>query len=355
MLRHMRETAFFGVLAWTLAGLSDVVINEVCYKNDAFDDGTGTLTSDWVELYNAGDEAVNLEGYVLGKKKSYASCGAQICVLPSYELGPHEFFVVYFDKNLPPATTIVKMTVNGVEKDVPWIRSDAFSLGTSTIGTTLVQDDVRLFDNTKVHTRLSNYKGEEIAALIEGDGDDKTLEENTSYGSLWDGNIDDRGRPAEEGYVIFASPTPWASNATGFTMAPPTLSQAPGVYAAAPQVTVTSADARAETLYYTLDGTDPRSSPTRRTLASGSFVTVDARANATSASGAFQTNAWIRTSPPELEARVPGGDWQAPIGSVPRLPLLRRKHLLLLYRRSPHRRPLRKQPANPRALRQRNR
>ena len=317
-LTRMRIVAVAVALAATAA--ADVVINEVCYGNDRQDDGNGAKESDWVELYNTGTSPVDIGGYSIGKKKTYVNCEGKVCVLPSYSLDPGEFFVVFFDKDLPSAMTNVEMLVNGRTKSVPWIRSNAFSLGKQTDDDGVeIQDDVRLFDKT--HERVSNYKGDELAELISGE--DKTLPKNASYGYLWDGNINADGEKSAEGKVVLANATPWASNASGFVFSAPTLSVPPGVYAANQTVKLTSTDALATTLYYTLDGSDPRTSSTRWVLSNGGTVTVTARANATASSGAHQTNAWIRTSPVELGARVPNAGWAPPSESVPRASPLR--------------------------------
>lgn len=67
------------------AGSSDLIINEIVAKSDddAFLDG-----SDWIELYNAGTEPVNLSGYLL------ADSGSEQFSLPVGWLEAGEYFVI---------------------------------------------------------------------------------------------------------------------------------------------------------------------------------------------------------------------------------------------------------------------
>lgn len=324
MFLDRRKKLLAAAMLVASCGLAEVVVNEVCYKNDRADDGSGSVASDWIELYNNGNESVDVGGYALGKKKDYASCGSQLCVLPSYVMDPGEFLVVFFDKDLPASTNWVEMVVKGKTKLVPWVRCNAFNLGSTEYGSYLVQDDVRLFDGTKNHVRISNFKGEVVAALVPEKGADRTLDKNTSCGFLWDGAVPQAGYAGDSDTLyLFARPTPWAANASGLALAAPTLSLPPGVYASDPTIVVNNVDDRTEQLFYTLDGSDPRTSPTRMEVKDGGTVTVVARPDATAASGAGQTNAWIRTSPVELGSLVPGADWLPPIGGVDRLSTLR--------------------------------
>ena len=69
---------------------ADVVINEICYSNTTVWDGTRNGSGvksrdrDWVELYNNGAEAVDVGGFVIGKKSTYEkTMEAKHCVLPA--------------------------------------------------------------------------------------------------------------------------------------------------------------------------------------------------------------------------------------------------------------------------------
>ena len=208
-----------------LSRRSSVVINEVCWSNSTVDDGTGNQDSDWLELYNTGPDAVSLGGMKIGKKSTLEKCGESVLTLPDYTLDPKEFLVVFFDKNLSPATTTVERLVNGVEKSVPVIRSNVFSLGTATStevpgseGTNVVvQDSVRLF--AADGTRLSNYKGEDVAAETGvkpvGSVFSGLLDDDETYGYLRDGNRLPSGEepPAgERGKFVLERATAWGPN-----------------------------------------------------------------------------------------------------------------------------------------------
>ena len=74
---------------------AQVVINELMQSNiDCIMDDLNEFPDSWVELYNAGDEAVNLKDYQLGTsnkaKKAYQ--------LPSFLLQPKGYKIVYCDK-----------------------------------------------------------------------------------------------------------------------------------------------------------------------------------------------------------------------------------------------------------------
>lgn len=312
-----------------------VVINEVCYGNTTVDDGTGNFECDWVELYNTGPESVQLSGMKLGKKSTLEKCEDAVFTFPEYELSSNEFLVVFFDKNLAPATTVMTRKVNGVDKSVKVFRSNAFSLGTDTSDEVpgyegryvLVQDSVRLF--AADGTRLSNYKGEDIAEAVGvktvGTMLSAVLEEGQTFGYLWDGNRLPSGEAppdAEKGRVVLSHETSWGPNGAGYVFAAPSVSgSVPGRYADAQDIAFASETA--QTVRYTTDGSDPRVSPTAITCAVGETVTIGAAAPSTATSGGSLTNAWIRTSPVELAANEPNAAWSAPIGSVGRASAVR--------------------------------
>ena len=72
-----------------------VVINEIMQSNlNVIMDDLNDYPDSWVELYNAGDNVVNLQNYAIGTKKKYASN----YLLPSYSLQPKSYVVIYCDK-----------------------------------------------------------------------------------------------------------------------------------------------------------------------------------------------------------------------------------------------------------------
>ena len=89
--------------AW---GRAELVINEVCYSNSTVADETGDKTSDWIELYNTGPDAVNVNGYGLGDANPYKeSKGVR---LPDYTIPPGGYLVVFASSDLPEYTAWVK-------------------------------------------------------------------------------------------------------------------------------------------------------------------------------------------------------------------------------------------------------
>lgn len=70
---------------------SMVIITEVMSSNSlTISDGFG-LSSDWIEFYNSGDEAINLQGAGL----STSIDDPMMWVFPDFEIGPNEYKVVY--------------------------------------------------------------------------------------------------------------------------------------------------------------------------------------------------------------------------------------------------------------------
>lgn len=315
--------------------LPTLTINEVCYSNSTVDDGTGKIESDWVELYNPGPDEICLDGMKLGKKSTLEKCGASVVALPNYTMAPDEFLVIFFDKNLSSSTTWKTRTVNGVEKSVPMIRSNVFSLGTDTSievpgyegQSVVVQDSLRLFAADGL--RLANFKGEDLAETVGvknvGGVLSGLLEEGQTYGYLWDGNRLPSGMDPpedEKGKFVLARATAWGPNANGYEVAAPGVAlSVPGRYAAAQQLQFTGVTGK--TVRYTTDGSDPRVSSTALTCSIGDIVMIEAAEPATATSGGSLTNAWIRTSPVELATREPHAAWRAPMGTVGRASVVR--------------------------------
>jgi hypothetical protein len=77
--------------AWCATVNAQIVINEGSNKNASIVLDEDGEYKDWIELYNAGNESVNLEGYSLTDDAS----NAQQWVFPAYTLQPGEFLVVF--------------------------------------------------------------------------------------------------------------------------------------------------------------------------------------------------------------------------------------------------------------------
>lgn len=85
---------FASLLFGLLSANAQVVINEIMQSNiDCIMDDLNDFPDSWVELYNAGDESVDLSTYRLGAK-TYKKADQ----LPAYTLEPKAFVVLYCDK-----------------------------------------------------------------------------------------------------------------------------------------------------------------------------------------------------------------------------------------------------------------
>ena len=82
-----------------------LVINEVCYDNSKTADETGDTSSDWIELYNRGPEAVNVANYGVADANPYQeSKGVR---LPDYTLPAGGYLVVFASGDIPEHTAWV--------------------------------------------------------------------------------------------------------------------------------------------------------------------------------------------------------------------------------------------------------
>ena len=81
------------MLAFQSSALADVVINEVMYR--PFNQGTAGLY-EFIELYNTGNEAVNMGGWVLTDSQNISSA----CNLP-HGTDDNEGYIIF------PADTII--------------------------------------------------------------------------------------------------------------------------------------------------------------------------------------------------------------------------------------------------------
>lgn len=78
---------------------AQLIINEVMQSNiDCIMDDLNEFPDSWVELYNSGDQAVNLQDYKLGLKEDAGSAFQ----LPSQTVAAHGYIVIYCDKSDEP-------------------------------------------------------------------------------------------------------------------------------------------------------------------------------------------------------------------------------------------------------------
>ena len=78
---------------------AQLIINEVMQSNiDCIMDDLNEFPDSWVELYNSGDQAVNLQDYKLGLKEDAGSAFQ----LPSQTVTAHGYIVIYCDKSDEP-------------------------------------------------------------------------------------------------------------------------------------------------------------------------------------------------------------------------------------------------------------
>lgn len=186
-----------------------VSINEFVSSNVAgLQDENGDF-EDWIEIYNYGDEAVDLSGFGLSDDRDLP----YKWVFPSVTINPDEYIVIFASS---------KDRKNGSQLHTN------FSIGAG--GETLF---------------LTNDNG----LLISG-GPSVNLQEDYSYGRQPDGT---------GSWLFFDSPTPGASNtSSGVTtsLEAPDFSHASGLYTSTIDITL-STDVQNATIVYTLDGSEP--------------------------------------------------------------------------------------------------
>jgi len=248
------------LLAVTAAGrvLADVRINEVQSSNSGiFRDENGDA-SDWVELYNDGTDAVNLQGWALSDSVSTPLKWT----FGTVTMQPGQFLVVWASgKNRP----------NGPQVHTNW------SISSSGEPILLTRPD---------GTRADEYPSLAVAR-------------DTSMGRKPDGS-----GPLN----FFAVPTPGASNTTTGstveTLAQPTFSVAGGMHTGPVTVSIAST-VSGGTVRYTLDGSDP----TESSSAYSAPITLASRVGQANVYSAIPTN-YLDPGPPYYEG------WQAPAGEV---------------------------------------
>lgn len=205
-------TIFFMIvlLFSTLGTSQDLAINEVMASNDStIQDNDGDY-EDWIEIYNYGAVAVNLQGFGLTDDPAIPF----LWTFPAYTIQPNEFLLVWAS-----------------DKDI------------SQFGQAL-------------HTNFKISSGGEDVVLTNPEGTlvDQApavdLETDVSYGRQPNGTGN---------WLFFYTSTPDASNTgTGLTelMTPPTFSHDSGLYTSSFDLTISHSNPNAE-IVYTLDGSEP--------------------------------------------------------------------------------------------------
>lgn len=211
----LRRVALFlfavGLTASSLAG--SVVLNEFVASNGSVNADEDGSFEDWIELYNAGPEPVNLNGWGLSDSPS----SPFRWTFPERVLGPGQFLLVWASsKDRRPTSGPLHTNFN-------------ISAGGERL----------------LLTRPDGSRADELAAIA--------VPRDASHGRQPDGS---------GAWVFFAQPTPAAANtstAYGPPVAPPIFSAARGFYDDAFALTLSTNDQDAA-IYYTTDGRAP--SPT---------------------------------------------------------------------------------------------
>ncbi|MAU00233.1 MAG: dockerin [Anaerolineaceae bacterium] len=226
-------------------------VNEIVASNDStLADEDGDF-EDWIEIYNSGGTAVNLNGYGLTDDASEPFKW----VFPAETIQPGQFLIVW------------------------------------------ASDKERAVPGSPLHTNFKISAGGETIVLTTPGGVQEdllppaALQTDLSYGRQPDG---------PGAYLFFTEPTPGASNTTtGYSdiLEPPILSHTGGFYTEGFQLELTT-DQPDTTIYYTLDGSEPTTSSA---VYSGP-ITVDSR------TGDPNLISLIRTTEPDVYWAPPAGE-----------------------------------------------
>lgn len=189
----------------------NVVINEIITSNTTVITDEDDSYEDWIELYNTGAVAINLEGYGL----TDFSTEPYQWVFPEYWIEPGEYLLVWCS-----------------DKD----RTDI---------------------NFPLHSNFKISSGGETITLTKPNGQVEDsypavlVPQNFTYGRQTDGSAV---------FVFFPEPTPGASNnsSVGYSdiLDPPTFSANSGFYTNSFNLTISHPDPSV-TIIYTTDGSDP--------------------------------------------------------------------------------------------------
>lgn len=210
-LRCALAWAMLAMCAAVQSAYGQIFVNEVCASNTAIVADEDGDYEDWIELYNSGEEAVNLDGYFISD-----------------------------DDGMPFMYALPEV----------WIEAGGFLV-------IWASGKDRVGEGGEIHTNFSISSSGEPILLTRPDGEEEdavpavVLAANMTYGRITDGADD---------FYYFTSPTPGSSNngAEGADtyLQPPTLLSPPGFYTEAFDLFLDHPDPEVE-IRYTLDGSIP--------------------------------------------------------------------------------------------------
>ncbi len=200
----------------------EIIINEICSANDGESPAAAEVTDingdlcDWIELYNPTDKDISLKGFSLRMN------GGEQQALGDHTIKSGEYLLVYCSKN-------------EISADVPKV---GFSIPKAE------DSEIELDYGFSVCETISVCK----------------IEKGNSYSKNSDGEM----------YV--STPTPLLANSNEIIGCTPEFSHTAGFYADEFELEIYATEG--QTVYYTLDGTDPTSSDTRIEY-TGAFIITD--------------------------------------------------------------------------------
>jgi len=238
-------------------------INELMASNQTTIQDSDGDYPDWIELYNAGEDAINLEGYSISDDIELAAKW----VFPSITLLPNEFlFIFASDKNR--------------------------------------------YDTTELHTNFKIKSGGEFLLLSDNFGELVDINEpvslgaDQSYGRLPDGSTSK---------VLFHVSSPGVSNTNGIVCSIVSFSHDPGFYT--DDIGLEMFSSFNDSIYYTLNGSEPHPD------SAGTFL-YDSSVLLTDRSSEPNQISMIPTTPiPSAVYHT----WEPPSGSVYKANVIRAK------------------------------
>jgi len=209
-----RKLLFIALFTFSLIHTSEaqVFINELMPANDSLVFDNFGEDDDWIELYNAGNAAINLEDYYISDDPLLPLKWQINGPLNIYS---GDYILLWADKDLTQGAEHLDFKLSGSGETIVLTAPDAL-------------------------TTVDSYTYPVVG-------------QNRSFGRISDGAASSD---------IFETSTPLADNSTGLVKVnQPVCSPEGGIYATNQTVTLTSSTGGA-TIYYTLDGSEPTTSST---------------------------------------------------------------------------------------------